>query len=98
MSVTTQEIFTHRDEILNIVNTYGVHGVKIAGPHRRGEKQFNFDLELLISFEGNESDFISYVPLQLELEELLHCRVNIISEQVLRGEWKEKVLEGAQSL
>ena len=98
MSVTLQEIVNYQDEIHTIANSYGVRHIKIGGHPMRGERGGKDDLELLIPFEGNEYASPDYVRLQLELEELLHCRVHIVSEQGLPSKWKETVLRGARPL
>jgi hypothetical protein len=56
----------------------------------RGDSTETSDIDLLVRFEGRAT-FDRYMDLKLFLEDLLGCRVDLVTEHALRKEVRAKV-------
>lgn len=91
------EILSRKEEIKNIAEKYGAHNVRVFGSFVRGEAHPESDVDFLIDLERGRS-FFDRVSIQLELEEMLGCRVDVVSARGLKARVRERVLEEAQLL
>ncbi len=92
------EIFTHkRDDILRVAVKYGARNVRIFGSVARGEARPDSDVDVLVDLEPGRSLF-DLGGLLMELQELLGCRVDVVTEQGLRPRIRERVLREAVPL
>jgi len=90
-------INTKRDEILRIAKEYGAHNIRIFGSVARGEANANSDLDLLVEMEPNRS-LIDHVALWQDLEDLLGCKVDVVSEKALHWYIRDRILKEARPL
>jgi len=88
---------TKREEILNMAARYGAHNVRIFGSVARGEADSSSDIDFLVTFTPGTSLF-QHATLQLELEKLLGCKVDIASERGLRDRIRDRVFQEAVPL
>jgi len=83
------------DEIKNmLIKVLKKHGVKKAalfGSIVRGEATEESDIDLLIEFEGRKS-LLDLAGLQLELQELLRRRVDVLTYKSLHPLLKDRIL------
>lgn len=83
------------DEIKNmLIEVLKQHGVKKAalfGSIVRGEATEESDIDLLIEFEGRKS-LLDLAGLQLELQELLGRRVDVLTYKSLHPLLKDRIL------
>jgi predicted nucleotidyltransferase len=86
-----------RAEILRIATKHGASNVRIFGSVARGEARFDSDVDVLVDLEPGRS-LLDHVALQLELEELLGCRVDVVTERGLKPGIRERVLQDAVAL
>lgn len=92
------ELFTNkRDDILRIAAQYGARNVRIFGSVARGEARPDSDLDVLVDVEPGRSLF-DLGGLLMELQDLLGCRVDVVTEQGLRPRLRERVLREAVPL
>ena len=83
-----------RDEILQIAEKYGAKNVRIFGSVARGEADSKSDIDFLVEMEPGRSLFDAG-GLLMELQELLGCNVDVVTEKGLRHRIRDRVLEEA---
>ena len=86
-----------REEILRICKKHGARYVRVFGSVARGEAGKASDIDLLVEFEEGRS-LLDHAALLLELEQLLGCPVDLISERGIKPRIRQKILEEAQPL
>ena len=86
-----------RHDILRIAARHGTSNVRVFGSVARGEAGPGSDLDLLVSLAPGRS-LLDHVALWQDLEDLLHCKVDVVSEQALHWYIRERVLEEATPL
>ncbi len=90
-------IIQKRAEILRIAEHYGVSQVRVFGSVARGEARPDSDLDLLVRFDVRHS-LIDRIAFKQDLEDLLGCSVDVVTEKTLRPGVKERILQEARSL
>ena len=86
-----------RDEILRISANHGAYNVRIFGSVARGEADGESDLDVLVDLEPGRNLF-DLGGLLMDLQELLQCRVDVVTERGLRPRIRERVLSEAVRL
>jgi len=71
---------------------YRVKEIGLFGSFVRGEQSDGSDIDLLVEFEEG-ADLFDLAGLSLDLEELLHRKVDVVSKHSLRVELRESVLQ-----
>jgi hypothetical protein len=83
-----------REEILRIAARHGAHNVRVFGSVARGEADAQSDIDFLVEFEPNRS-LLDHAALWLELQELLGCKVDVVSEGGVKARIRDRVLREA---
>jgi len=86
-----QSITDIQRKILPILQKFGVVKASLFGSIVRGEASATSDLDLLVEFSGKKSLF-DLVDLKLALEELLHCKVDVLTYNSLHPLIKDAIL------
>jgi len=86
-----------REDILRIAKEYGASNVRVFGSVARGEADEKSDIDLLVDMEEGRSLF-DLGGLLMDLQETLHCKVDVATEKILRDRIKERVLKEAVPL
>jgi uncharacterized protein len=86
-----------REEILSAAARHGASNVRIFGSVARGEAGPESDVDVLVDLEPGRS-LLDHAALLLELEELLGCQVDVVTERGLRSRFRERVLREAVPL
>lgn len=86
-----------RDEILKIADRHGVRTLRVFGSAARGEATATSDVDFLVELEPGRS-VLDLGGLLMDLQDLLGCRVHVVTERGLRPRIREHVFEEAQSL
>jgi predicted nucleotidyltransferase len=84
MGIRLEQVRQRREEILRLANQYGAKNVRIFGSVARGESGPDSDLDVLVRFERGRS-LLDQAGLQLDLTELLGCKVDVISEGAVKA-------------
>jgi predicted nucleotidyltransferase len=90
-------IQTNREKILGIADRYGASNVRVFGSVARGETNVDSDVDLLVDLEPGRS-LLDLGGLLMELQDLLMCPVDVITEKGLRDRIRQRVLEEAVPL
>ena len=83
-----------RAEILRIAAKYGARNIRLFGSVARGEADNLSDVDFLVEMGPGRSLF-DLGGLQFELESLLGCRVDVVTERGLKARIRERVLHEA---
>lgn len=83
-----------REEVLRLAAKYGARNVRAFGSLARGEADEASDLDLLVELDPGRS-LLDLGGLQYELEALLGCRVDVVTERGLKRRIRERVLREA---
>ncbi|MEQ8961200.1 MAG: nucleotidyltransferase family protein [Coleofasciculus sp. C2-GNP5-27] len=92
-----ERLLTKRESILQTAAKYGAYNVRIFGSVARGEADANSDIDFLVEMEPGRSLF-DLGGLLMDLQELLGCPVDVVTEKGLRKRIRERVLSEAISL
>jgi len=86
-----------RDDVRRIAEKHGASNIRVFGSVARGEARPDSDLDLLIDAGPDTSSWFP-AGLILDLEELLGCRVQVVTEKGLSPYIREHVLREAVPL
>lgn len=86
-----------RDEILRLATQHGAYNVRLFGSVARGETRPDSDIDFLVDLEAGRS-LLDLGGLLMELQDLLHCKVDIVTEKGLRSRIRGRVLQEAVPL
>lgn len=92
-----QALRIKREEILQIAAKHGARRVRIFGSVARGEADAASDFDLLVEMEPGRS-LLDLGGLLMDLQDLLGCRVDIVTEKGLRERIRDRVLREAVAL
>ncbi|MGB8992580.1 MAG: nucleotidyltransferase family protein [Desulfobaccales bacterium] len=86
-----------RQEILKIAAQHGVYNVRIFGSVARGEADEASDVDVLVEMEPNRS-LLDLGGFLADLEDLLGCKVDVVTERGLKTRIRDRVLQEAVPL
>jgi predicted nucleotidyltransferase len=92
-----QTIRHNKRAILDIARTHGILNVRVFGSVARGEDTPLSDIDFLVDLETGRS-LLDIGGALIQLEQLLGCKVDIVTERGLHWYLREKILKEAQSL
>ena len=96
MSIDTV-LKAHRDEILAIATLHGATNVRVFGSVGRGEDGPDSAVDFIVDLENGRS-LLDLAKLPVDLEHLLHRRVDVVTENGLHPHVKEPILREAVAL
>ena len=96
--MTLQDLLMKRDEILEIADRHGAFNVRIFGSVVRGEADLQSDVDVLVDYDRTRRSPWFPMGLIAELEAVLGCRVEVVTEKGLKSRIRERVLREAISL
>ncbi|VVB71401.1 Nucleotidyltransferase domain protein [uncultured archaeon] len=88
---------SRREEILRIAARHGAHNVRVFGSVARREADEKSDIDLLVEF-GPGRSLLDHAGLWIDLQELLGCKVDVVSERGIKPRIRERVLREALPL
>lgn len=94
---TLETLRQNKAAIERIAARWGVRNVRIFGSVVRGEARGQSDVDLLVELEPGRS-LIDLGGFIADVEELLGCRVDVVSERGLRPRFRDRVLHEAVPL
>jgi hypothetical protein len=86
-----------RDAILELASKHGARNVRIFGSVARGDADLASDVDFLVDMEPGRS-LLDMGGLLMDLRQLLHCRVDLVTAAGLKPRIRPKVLSEAVPL
>ena len=86
-----------RAAILDAAKRHGARNVRIFGSVARGDFDEKSDLDFLVEMEPGRS-LLDHAAFLNDLEALLGCKVDVVSERGIKARIRERVLREAQPL
>jgi predicted nucleotidyltransferase len=83
-----------REAILRICAEHGAHNARVFGSVARGEADEQSDIDLLVEFDPGRS-LLDHAALWLDLQDLLGCKVDVLSDRGIKPRIRERVLREA---
>lgn len=87
----------YRDQILDLAEKHKAQNVRIFGSVARGEDRPDSDIDFLVNFKKGAS-LLDESGFEIDLTELLKCKIDLISDRALREEFKPFILKEAKEL
>lgn len=89
-----ETLHAKRDEIIALAKRYGAKNIRVFGSRVRGDHTSRSDIDFLLELEPGRS-LLDHVALWQDLEELLDCKVDVVTEKSLHPALKNKILKEA---
>jgi predicted nucleotidyltransferase len=86
-----------RADILRISRLHGARGVRLFGSYARRASTEASDIDVLVELEPGTS-LLDLVAIKQDLEDLLGCKVDVVTESSLSPYMREDVLKEAIAL
>ncbi len=93
----TEVVRDKREEILRIASSHGARNVQLFGSHARGTAGPDSDVDLLVQLEPGHS-LLDLIAIKQDLEDLLGCKVDVVTEPPLSPYVRDQVLDEAVRL
>ena len=87
----------HRAGILAIAKRHGIREVRVFGSMARGDADATSDVDLLVSLPPERTG-LALGALLMDVQDLLHRRVEVVTEKSLHPALRDRVLKEAQPL
>ena len=94
---TSELLRQQRVEILRTASRYGARNVRVFGSAARGDAGPESDIDLLVDLEPGRS-LLDLGALLMDLQDLLGCPVDVVTEAGLRARIRDRVLREARPL
>ena len=86
-----------RAEILRIAENHGAHTLRVFGSVARGERLSAGNLDLLVEMNAATS-LLDLIALKQDLEDLLSCKVDVVTAPALSPYIRDAVIQEAVPL
>ncbi len=90
-------LLDQRELILETAQKNGAYDVRIFGSVARGNYRSDSDIDFIVKLETGRS-LLDLARLLRELQEILDCRVDVVTEAGLRPRIRTQVLREARSI
>lgn len=94
---TLDDIRNQREAILAIAHKHGADDIRVFGSVVRGQAREQSDVDLLVHIEEGRS-LLDLIGLQLDLEELLGCKVDVVEDEGVYPRLRERIFAEAVTL
>ena len=90
-------ITDNRVQILSLANQHGIKSMKIFGSMARGEANETSDADFLVEMKDGY-DLFDLGSCLMELQDLLHCKVDMVTMEALHPRIRKNIIKEARSL
>ncbi len=91
------ELKEKRSQILDIAERNGARSIRVFGSIARGESDSDSDVDFLIELEPGKT-LLDIVAMKQDLEDLLLCKVDVVTRKAVSPYIREKIDADAISL
>ena len=95
--ITLEELRRKRGDILAIAARHGASNVRVFGSVTRGEAGPESDVDFLVEFSAGRGPWYG-MGLNIDLEDLLGCRVDVVADDELHWLIRDQVVREAVPL
>lgn len=86
-------LLSHRDQLSQL----GSHHLAIFGSTARDEVTKTSDIDILVDFD-TKNDLFGFIDLKFYLEDILSCKVDLVTKQALHPALKKSILSEAKQI
>jgi len=83
-----------RETILRVAASHGARDVRVFGSRVRGTARPDSDIDILVKLEAGRS-LLDLIAIKQDLEDLLGCKVDVVTEAAISPYMREQVLNEA---
>ena len=95
--MTTQALKNKALDIHRIARSHGVSRVRVFGSHAAGRARRTSDMDLLVTLRS-DCDLLDLVDFKLDVQDLLGCDVDVVTENGLSPYLRRTILRTAKPL
>ena len=95
--MTTRALKSKASDIGRIACSHGVSRVRVFGSHATGRARRTSDVDLLITLQSDR-DLLDLVEFKLDVQDLLGCDVDVVTENGLSPHLRRTILRTAKPL
>ena len=95
--MTTQTLKNKALDIHRIARSHGVSRVRVFGSHASGRARRSSDVDLLVTLRSDR-DLLDLVDFKLDVQDLLGCDVDVVTEKGLSPYLRRTILRTAKPL
>lgn len=86
-----------RNKIVELCKKNKVRELSLFGSRARGEERLDSDYDILVEFYPNSGvSLFEYSRMQIDLAEILRCKVDLVSKRGLKEHVRDNVLKDAK--
>ena len=93
----SERITDNRAQILSLASQHGIKSLMIFGSMARGDANETSDADFLVEMEEGY-DLFDLGSCLMELQDLLHCKVDMVTKAALHPRIRKNILKEALSL
>ena len=94
MHLSIEQLKDRRQEILRLATQHGARNVRVFGSTVRGDADAKSDVDFLVELDPGRS-LLDLGGLLMDLQDLLHCDVDVVTVNGLRQRIRPRVLQEA---
>ena len=95
--ISDAELRNKRNDIIKVAANHGARNLRVFGSVARGETTPASDLDLLINLDPGRT-LLDLIAVKQDLEDLLGCVVDVVTEDAVSPHIRDQVLKDAVSL
>lgn len=93
--MTRSELLQNRRaDILRIAKSHGIKDLRVFGSVSRGQDRADSDVDLLVRLDSDRS-LLDMVAFKQDVEDILGCKVDVVTEEAVSPYIREQVLRDA---
>lgn len=82
-----------KSRLISLFKRYGIKRAAIFGSYARNTQKSDSDIDLLVYFSDEKKSLLDLIGLEQEIEETLHIKADVVTENSLSPLIREKVLK-----
>ena len=90
--LTSEDILRIMEENMDKIKEYGVERIGLFGSYTRGKQREESDIDILVKFKKEMKNFDNYMGLKLFLEDILKCKVDLVTIEAIKPDLKPYIL------